>query len=254
MRRIILTLSILLGLSGSTGYGALYEPTPTNLLQARESARSEADLVAQETVAKWAAPTFAVSLFSAMISAGALVGLYFSLQQTRTALTDNRELGEAGLRSYVDVQDVEFSSDGQAIIVRLANTGQTPALGLRVSVRLARVPKGEVSTNVEMLGRSDMKTFSGMGCGDLSTREVRVEPLAGREHIREFTNNIPPKGEMCLVLGRVEYLDVFSKVWATGFAFYRAGERDHMTPSSASLFLKPRHKLPTHELVADGWK
>ncbi|TAW65986.1 hypothetical protein ELI15_17135 [Rhizobium ruizarguesonis] len=215
--------------------GAAYAPDPVDLKEARSEAREEANLAAQEKVAYWAFPMFVATGLSVLVSAVALVGLFGSLRQTKRAIKDNRELGEAQIRAYVEAENVEFASDGQALVVELLNMGQTPVVSFDVTTEILAVPEKQISQNIRLpVGRK--KSFDGIGCGDHGRRPVRVKPAAGVELIDEFVGNVPPPGKACLVIGRIDYKDVFDREWTTGFAFYREG----------GSFLEPFHTLPTY--------
>jgi hypothetical protein len=205
--------------------------------EARKEAREEADLVAQQEMARWAFPTLAATCASAAVSIAALVGLFASLQQTRKAIRDNRELGEAGIRAYVEAESVAFASDGDALTVHFANMGQTPVTSFKTTVELLRVQANEISKSIRLPTNAEMKAFDGIGCGGHGKRTVRVPPSSGSDIIRLFTSNSTPEGEVCLLLGRIDYVDIFGFEWTTGFSFFTKGDS----------FLEPFHTLPTYK-------
>ncbi|AYD01748.1 hypothetical protein [Neorhizobium sp. NCHU2750] len=215
---------------------AVYDPTSIDLKAARDEQRQEADLKAQQDVAEWAEPMFYATAASVVMSVFALGGLLWSLRQTNKAIKDNRELGEAAVRAYVEAVRVRFSDDGGAIIVEFINMGQTPVTSFKASIELEAVPENAITTNVRLLAKVNMKAFDGIGSGDHATRHVRVEPNSGSEVIRSFTLNFPPSGKVCLACGRIDYHDVFGSEWTTGFAFYSHGGK----------FIEPFHTLPTY--------
>jgi hypothetical protein len=104
---------------------------------ANEDQRAESDLVAQKDAARWGFGSLIVSSVGAIISMGALAGLFISLGQTKQAIRDTREIGEAQVRAYLSLNivgiviDVINNEDGTnlavKIDVRVVNSGSTPA-------------------------------------------------------------------------------------------------------------------------------
>ncbi|TBY27443.1 hypothetical protein [Rhizobium leguminosarum] len=233
MKRVGL-LVVLLSVSIAGSFGAAYVPNSLDLRETRSEAREEANLAAQETVAYWAFPMFVATGLSVIVSAVALGGLFGSLWQTKKAIGDNRELGEAQIRAYVEAEGVGFAGDGKALIVELLNMGQTPVLSFNITTEILAVPDKQITENIR-LPFGHQKSFDGIGCGEHGHRSVRVKPTSGFELIGAFASNVPPAGRACLVIGRIDYKDVFDKEWTTGFAFYREGDS----------FLEPFHTLPT---------
>lgn len=238
MKRVGTSIALLLIIVAATS-GAAYAPNSLDLKEVRSEAREEANLEAQQTVAYWAFPMFLATGLSVIVSAVALGGLFSSLRQTKLAIQDNRELGEAQIRAYVEAEAVSFASDGDALIIGLLNMGQTPVLSFDVTTEILAVPEKQITKNIRLpIGRK--KSFDGIGCGEHGRRPVKVSPTGGAELIVRFVSNIPPAGMACLILGRIDYTDVFHKEWTTGFAFYREG----------GSFLEPFHTLPTYRPTA----
>lgn len=98
---------------------------------------SDQDLQAQAHMAFWAQALFWLTVVTAIISFGGLILLIVSLGQTRRAISDTREIGEAQVRAYlsINVRDVaiEVADDGDGsnlavkIRIEVANSGNTPA-------------------------------------------------------------------------------------------------------------------------------
>jgi hypothetical protein len=102
-----------------------------------ESQRAESDLVAQRDAARWGLLSLALSGLGTLLSGGALVGLFASLAQTKRAISDTREIGEAQTRAYLSLKikhldvNVVSNEDGSnlavVIQVEVENSGSTPA-------------------------------------------------------------------------------------------------------------------------------
>jgi hypothetical protein len=69
----------------------------------REAQRSQYDLQAQQEMAEWAYSLFLLTGAGLVISLFGLTALFVSLYQTRTVIKDNREIGEAQTRAYLNV-------------------------------------------------------------------------------------------------------------------------------------------------------
>ncbi|MER8455863.1 hypothetical protein NKH24_06950 [Mesorhizobium sp. M1300] len=78
----------------------------------REAQKSKYDLAAQQEMAEWGFAMLLVSAFSLVISVFGLVALFVSLDQTRTAVRDTREIGEAQTAGYVALKRTEFRLAG----------------------------------------------------------------------------------------------------------------------------------------------
>ncbi|MER9223010.1 hypothetical protein NKI48_29780 [Mesorhizobium sp. M0644] len=63
-----------------------------------------ADLQAQQDMAFWSEWMFWISAASVVLSAAALVALYTSLRQTRTAIRVTREIGEVQTRAFIVIK------------------------------------------------------------------------------------------------------------------------------------------------------
>jgi len=129
------------------------DPIPTaeaakciaNASNAKASAEAaEYDLAAQQDMARWAFALLLVSATGTCVSIVGLFALFVSLSQTRTAIQDNRAIGEAQVRAYLGVDDVtvKIETGNPAVQVHFCvkNYGQSPArdFTFRMFVRLHR--------------------------------------------------------------------------------------------------------------------
>jgi len=102
---------------------------------------SKQDLKAQQDMAYWALWLLIVSAVGLVVSVGGLWTLLHSLKQTRIAIRDTRELGEAQMRAYVSlVEDEKQSFMGPRrmtagivpeVKFKFTNSGSTPAKNQR---------------------------------------------------------------------------------------------------------------------------
>jgi hypothetical protein len=129
---------------------------------AREAQRAQYDLKAQQDMAEWAYGLLWVSIPGLLISAAGLWGLLWSLQQTRTAIKDNRKIGEAQTVAYPSIDSLSFELGERkgdpyrpTIRTRWKNAGNTPAFDFGIRYLLAvsapgKQPfKNEYAANVE---------------------------------------------------------------------------------------------------------
>lgn len=95
------------------------------------------DLEAQKDMAYWAFVTALVSAAGLLISIGGLYMLFQSLRQTRQAITNDRQIGEAQVRAYLAIDpitqatkiDSKVRSFKATLVIK--NTGQSPAYNVR---------------------------------------------------------------------------------------------------------------------------
>lgn len=101
----------------------------------RKENRERHDLMAQQEMAEWAFWLLCTSIFSIFISIGGFVLLIISLWQTRVAIRDNREIGEAQTRAYVGASNgsLRVYGDGTyGILATIKNSGQSPAINVEI--------------------------------------------------------------------------------------------------------------------------
>lgn len=175
----------------------------------RESQRGEHDLTTQQSMAKWTFWMFLASMGGLAISGVALLALLSSLDQTKTAIRDNRELGERELRAYVLLQGIEVEEikSGQVnssyrVFVTWKNSGQTPASAVRCDINHLGII-GLFPDNFDFAASPDWRERRGtVGPGE-STRDIsRLIP--------SWDLALPKiGGAMLYVWGWIEYSDVF---------------------------------------------
>lgn len=114
------------------------------------------DLRAQRDMAFWALVMAFVSAGGLLLSAIGLMGLFMSLHQTRRAISDTRELGEAEIRAYLyfKVEKVAIerkeNADGSNVTVkfigRVHNCGSTPSYVFQVLYDIVATKPGQVGS------------------------------------------------------------------------------------------------------------
>lgn len=112
----------------------------------RAEQHDEEDLIAQQDMAEWAFWLLLASVTGLIVSVSGLAALFVSLYQTRTAIKDNRVIGEAQVRCYLSIRDVYIAFGGDlpggasikpgdaspdqlspTIFLDIENHGQSPA-------------------------------------------------------------------------------------------------------------------------------
>src|SRR5690606_8071955 len=97
-------------------------------------------LRAQQDMALWALGVLLVSVASTGVSLVGVFLLIISLSQTRRAIKDTRELGEAEVRAYVTCTECQISNVATGYApkasIKLRNSGQTPAANVRTKIAL----------------------------------------------------------------------------------------------------------------------
>jgi uncharacterized protein YneF (UPF0154 family) len=99
---------------------------------------TDQDLQAQQDMAFWALCMFIATVGSLIISVGGLAMLFLSLRQTRTAIRDNREIGEKQTRAFLAIDPVFEEKDiirdlskTISITVNVRNVGESPARNVK---------------------------------------------------------------------------------------------------------------------------
>lgn len=101
----------------------------------REENASYEDLDAQQEMARWTAVMGIVGVIGVPLSILGLLALYFSLRQTRLAISTDREVGHAQVRAYLTAEPkVPTVLEADKIArceVHIKNTGQSPAFHVK---------------------------------------------------------------------------------------------------------------------------
>lgn len=175
---------------------------------------SDQDLKAQQDMAVWGFWMFVASAGGLALSAIGLVLLFVSLMQTRTTIKDNRELGQAQVRAYPYISDVEIGHDrGNGghlwISAKIENRGNSPALDFDV-VFLLRF----------FVNNTTLELYVPFDCGGLDKGGNVFGPI-------HFTDaRIPASNFIQSAAVHIEAawfcIDVFEKE-TVGFAFFLVG-------------------------------
>lgn len=185
---------------------------------------TDKDLKAQQDMALWGLGTVLVGALGLVISVGGLFMLWQSLNQTRQAISNDREIGHAQIRAYVSVFDFEtiVTDDPRPVIkttIVFKNTGQTPAKKLRVNADWAA---GETPFD-ETLHPHRVEKFDGRGAvssgatffANLNTEKGNFRRALGGGDIEKVIS-----GEWKFwVFGVIEYVDVFNEPRKTRFRY-----------------------------------
>lgn len=144
----------------------------------------------------------------------------FALAQVLVA----KDTARRQLRAYIHVEKVELlwdENDRPKLGVHIQNTGQTPATGFQIRVRIQN-DQGVDSREYVLPedGELGFATWQGLGAG--CTRENGVWPH-NPENLR-FADFAANSGAFC-VLGRIFYKDIFGKSWQTEFAAFTRPDR-----------------------------
>lgn len=235
---------IVLALSGS----ASAAPVPDDggaVKELAEAHRNERDVLAQESMAQWTWVMGLTSIVGMGLSAGAAFAALRSVSLSRKALTqaeksvgETVKIGQAQSRAYVHAKEATFSTDAPDLIVRVQNTGQTPATYFSVGGRVQIVEPGTVSQSIE-IGNYDMKTWPALGAGVELTVQLSSGDNSGiRETIEMFQAR--PGRSPLVVTGKIVYADVFGSLFESPFSFYvRPGERRFRRPVAPFRAFQP---------------
>ncbi|MER9883089.1 hypothetical protein [Mesorhizobium sp. M0118] len=118
----------------------------------REAQRPKYELAVQQEMAEWTFAMLLVSIFSVAISVSGLVMLYVSLDQTRTAVRDTRELAEAQTAGYIALKQNRLHLVGADHGLKVysavldwqwRNAGHTPVTDFGIDFRLVATKSGD---------------------------------------------------------------------------------------------------------------
>lgn len=199
---------------------------------------SERDLLAQQEMASWAAAAFWATAASVVVSAVALAGLFSSLAQTRKAIGDNRQLGEAQIQAYVQATKMEIGSSGTPV-VHCLNSGSTPATHFAVSAVAQRVKLGSVESSI-VFDPNRFKVWSALGAGSELSVALDVKDT---QLIQDFVAGRYARDEVLLISGQIVYCTVFNHDHETQFAFFAH-------PSTPKRFRRPTSNLKSYHRIS----
>jgi hypothetical protein len=182
----------------------------------RNAQRSQYDLQAQQDMAEWAYALFLLTMAGLIVSVAGLIFLFWSLRQTRTAIKDNREIGEAQTRAYIYVADVVIvrrpNNNIQAVI-SFSNTGQTPAK--KVTYAIERI--GLFSAGEDEVSFGDGSPESYHEIDDLAPSHSKFYKTPHKSFTLSDAENLKSREISVYVWGVVKYADVFGKKFEIGF-------------------------------------
>lgn len=182
------------------------------------------DLKAQESMA---ASTFWMAILtvgSLLVSCAALIALYRSLSQTRTAINDNKIIGRAQVRAYLSIIRLRAPQEGPyALMYDIANHGSSPARGLISEHALwFPLPSGALHPLVQVPEGQQPDFLSDLGSEPeaVSFRDVMLGDAMLRQHIRGLPRMHPAR-----LVARLRYRDVFDRYFECTYVsdFYRSG-------------------------------
>ncbi|ESY72771.1 hypothetical protein X743_14420 [Mesorhizobium sp. LNHC252B00] len=208
------------------------------------------DLQAQQDMVYWTRMTTWAAFASAALSVAGLLGLFWSLSQTRRAIRDSRELGEHQTQAYIHASKAEFGKE--QLIISCKNTGQTPATHFGVRGSLTKCVRGSIekSIDVDSLISQPWKLWTAIGAGE----ELTVILNAKNELlIREFVSGSFLENEVLLVTGQVLYCTVFNHDHMSDFAFYveqRATNRFRRPTANLRAYYRAPVKSPVKKLLS----
>lgn len=167
------------------------------------------DLQAQQEMAFWAFWMFSASVAGLVVSIAGLGLLLMSLMQTRTAIRDTREIGEAQVRAYLTVTGGDFivRSDGTIEFrVQMRNVGTSPSPECEVFAQASspRITESEISAALDYSDTVSLRTFF-IPTGETWSRWITIKtpfPALASQYLYEGWS--PVKIE-----GQIRWKDVF---------------------------------------------
>lgn len=181
----------------------------------REAQRSNYDLRAQQEMARWAYVIALLTIGSLVISSGGLIALLISLNQTRTAIGNTREIGEAQTRAYLTCTGAEYEvwSDHIFITVLMENKGQSPASKVRLEATATLAKwKDNANPGDRSLEEHELQTIS----EDCEMIQAGVKGEGSVEYTRQeigdqWHNLLHKSGLLVGVHCQITWTDVFDK-------------------------------------------
>lgn len=177
------------------------------------------DLQAQKDMAYWGMVMFFTSIASLIISLGGLVALINSLSQTRTAIQNDREIGEAQARAYLSFSKIdavfENHNGGPFVSIRfrpyLKNTGNTPAIICKVNSRSIIIHE---ELDIISINKSDWRVSS-MRVGSNNEIFLSGSSISWNDIVAAQRNS-----NRIALVARIEFKDIFEFVWIEDFVVY----------------------------------
>lgn len=193
----------------------------------RSEYRSEKDLKAQEIMAFW---TRLVGIFT---GAGIIL-LGWTLSATRETLrqaelatdaareatNETKRIGEAQVRAYLYVKEVEIrhaNQGGFEVWAKIDNSGQSPATFFEVSSFAINCPCDEIcSDKIPTRNDSDeTDTWSSLG----AKQDTEAELCGGSVSQHTISSYLVGSTENLMIVGWVRYGDIIGREYISEFAF-----------------------------------
>ncbi len=190
----------------------------------REAERSEQDLNAQREMSQWAEGMLWAAWIVGMATLGAtIVGVryvYLTLLATQVMAKDTARIGEAQIRAYLSVIDpkVEINTDAFIrVMPECKNSGQSPALNLKISTNWEAKPAGVVPDLLPIPpGDGDPVGPNQSFLLHVDTSEPSVRGLA---LTKDAILKIIEREWSFWVFGYVSYQDVFGNDYTENYCF-----------------------------------
>ena len=169
------------------------------------------DAEAQQEMAQWAFATFVVGALGLVVSIFGLAALWASLRQTRQAITNEREIGNAQVRAYLNIEFEDINTvAGGNYPFKIINTGQSPAISVRyvggqmVLDHPLSVTQGDLIT----VNPDDTGSKNVIPAGKFITGEAKFDKKPSQSELSIIKANGPKR--IYLVI-RVFYKDFFKE-------------------------------------------
>jgi hypothetical protein len=174
------------------------------------------DLEAQQRMAYWAAVAALLSGLGLLVSVGGLILLFRSLRQTRQAISNDREIGEAQVRAYLAVESPEQhlgsiqAGKDFAIELKIKNTGQSPAYNMQYIAALMPLDYPLADDQGDLIEPDPASIQRGVmiGAGGDSRIDAELTRHIRPDEIKSITNEGALR--LCAVV-IVTYFDVFQR-------------------------------------------
>ncbi|HTN39988.1 MAG TPA: hypothetical protein VLZ84_02480 [Asticcacaulis sp.] len=177
----------------------------------QENENTDQDLKAQRDMAWWAMWGFYLSLSSTIIGAVGLIFLWKSLNQTRIAISNDREVGDAQVRAYLSVSPIMIADGGFGTDFKIMNSGQSPAKNVKYVAAIFCDSNPTESYSGDIIAPSGVETIT----GNVIPPDDHIEGKAGTADGKqlEFSASAHTTGKPPFVrfVCHVFYKDVFNK-------------------------------------------
>jgi hypothetical protein len=194
----------------------------------RQQSVSDQDLEAQQEMAWWTAVMGIVGIVGVPLNILGLFALWLSLRQTRTAIRDTREIGEAEVRAYIAIENskerpfsLEKIEAGKPVAVsfRYNNNGSSHARRVTYVAFCEVRDHPIVSHHPVLVAPAPNQVISpnAVQGGDGAYGEAFTEGPLSKTDIEDITESA---GKRLYMMCRIEYDDVFDKRHYTHGCFY----------------------------------